>query len=53
MRLAGYRQAAQQQRGAAVRGADQELAEYWRVLEPTFVWTAEQRQRAGYAFSAR
>ena len=28
----------------------QELAAYWRVLEPTFEWTAEQRQRAGYAF---
>jgi signal transduction histidine kinase len=27
-----------------------ELAAYWRVLEPTFEWTAEQRQRAGYAF---
>ena len=28
----------------------QELAEYWQVLEPTFEWTREQRQRAGYAF---
>src|SRR5262249_52705722 len=28
----------------------QELAEYWQVLEPTFEWGAEQRQRAGYAF---
>lgn len=28
----------------------QELAAYWQVLEPTFEWTAEQRQRAGYAF---
>jgi signal transduction histidine kinase len=28
----------------------QELADYWRVLEPTFAWTAEQRRRAGYAF---
>ena len=27
-----------------------ELAAYWRVLEPTFGWTAEQRQKAGYAF---
>ena len=27
-----------------------ELADYWRVLEPTFEWTAERRQRAGYAF---
>jgi signal transduction histidine kinase len=27
-----------------------ELAAYWHVLEPTFEWTAEQRQRAGYAF---
>ena len=28
----------------------QELADYWQVLEPTFEWTAEQRQKAGYAF---
>ena len=28
----------------------QELAAYWRVLEPTFEWTAEQRQGAGYTF---
>jgi len=27
-----------------------ELAAYWRVLEPTFEWTAERRQKAGYAF---
>ncbi|MGD0774514.1 MAG: MCP four helix bundle domain-containing protein [Candidatus Solibacter sp.] len=27
-----------------------ELADYWRVLEPTFEWTAARRQRAGYAF---
>src|ERR1039457_24497 len=27
-----------------------ELAAYWRVLEPTFEWTARQRQKAGYAF---
>jgi signal transduction histidine kinase len=28
----------------------EELASYWHVLEPTFEWTAEQRQREGYAF---
>ena len=28
----------------------EQLAAYWRVLEPTFEWTAEQRQKAGYAF---
>jgi len=27
-----------------------ELAAYWRVLEPTFEWTAERRQKAGDAF---
>ena len=27
-----------------------QLAAYWSVLEPTFEWTAEQRQRAGYPF---
>ena len=27
-----------------------ELGDYWRVLEPTFEWTAERRQKAGYAF---
>ena len=28
----------------------EQLAAYWRVLEPTFEWTAGQRQKAGYAF---
>ena len=28
----------------------EQLAAYWRVLEPTFEWTADQRQKAGYAF---
>ena len=28
----------------------QELAAYWEVLEPTFEWTADRRQKAGYAF---
>ena len=28
----------------------EQLAAYWRVLEPTFEWTAERRQKAGYAF---
>ena len=28
----------------------QELADYWRVLEPTFEWTAARRQQAGYPF---
>src|ERR1035438_1019096 len=28
----------------------EQLAAYWRVLEPTFEWTAERRQTAGYAF---
>jgi signal transduction histidine kinase len=27
-----------------------ELAEYWGVLEPTFVWNARERQHAGYPF---
>ena len=27
-----------------------ELAEYWRVLEPTFEWNSGRRQQAGYAF---
>ena len=27
-----------------------ELAAYWRVLEPVFQWTTEQRRRDGYAF---
>jgi hypothetical protein len=29
-----------------------ELDAYWRVLEPTFVWTAEQRQKAVFAFNS-
>jgi signal transduction histidine kinase len=28
----------------------QELAAYWRMLEPIFEWTTQQRQRNGYAF---
>ena len=28
----------------------EQLAAHWRILEPTFEWTAEQRQRAGYVF---
>src|SRR3954454_4287740 len=28
----------------------QELAEYWQMLEPTFAWSAPERQRTGYAF---
>lgn len=27
-----------------------QLEEYWQVLEPTFTWSAEQRQKAGYPF---
>jgi signal transduction histidine kinase len=27
-----------------------ELADYWRVLEPVFQWTPEQRRRGGYVF---
>ncbi|HTS31876.1 MAG TPA: ATP-binding protein [Bryobacteraceae bacterium] len=27
-----------------------ELAAYWRVLEPVFGWTTDQRRRDGYAF---
>jgi signal transduction histidine kinase len=27
-----------------------ELAAYWEVLEPTFEWTADRRQKQGYAF---
>jgi len=33
-----------------LRVLTQELAAYWQVLDPTFERTAEQRQRAGYAF---
>jgi signal transduction histidine kinase len=32
------------------RALTEQLAAYWRILEPTFEWTAEQRQGAGYAF---
>lgn len=28
----------------------QELTAYWRVLEPVFQWSTEQRQRGGYIF---
>lgn len=29
---------------------EQELAAYWRSLEPVFIWTPEQRREQGYAF---
>jgi signal transduction histidine kinase len=34
----------------AFKALRQELADYWQVLEPTFDWSAAERQRAGYAF---
>ena len=31
-------------------GLERELDAYWRVLEPVFQWTPQQRQRSGYLF---
>ena len=48
--LAGYRRLLSSSEAQPFAVLTKELAEYWGVLEPTFVWTAKERQRAGYPF---
>ena len=38
------------QETAAFAGLRQQLAEYWRVLEPALRWNSEQRRARGYRF---
>ncbi|HLH17213.1 MAG TPA: ATP-binding protein [Bryobacteraceae bacterium] len=48
--LAEYRTLINDQETAPFQGLEGQLADYWKVLEPVFRWTPEQRRRAGYVF---
>jgi len=48
--LERYRKLLSSSEGEPFSVLTRELAEYWQVLEPTFAWAAQQRQRAGYPF---
>ncbi len=48
--LAGYRGMLQAPERAPFEGLTRELDTYWRVLEPVFQWTPEQRRKSGYPF---
>ncbi len=48
--LAEYRTLINDQEMAPFQGLEGQLADYWKVLEPVFGWTAEQRRRGGYVF---
>jgi len=48
--LAEYRTLINGQEMTPFHGLEVQLADYWKVLEPVFGWTPEQRRRAGYVF---
>ena len=48
--LAQYRGFLSQPESEPVDVLTRELAEYWKLLEPVFRWTPEQRRKDGYAF---
>src|SRR5215831_6238047 len=48
--LAAYRKLVNTREAGPFEGLTRELDAYWRVLEPVFQWTPEQRQRNGYLF---
>jgi len=48
--LAAYRSQLTGSEQAPFDGLARELEAYWRVLEPVFQWTPQQRQRSGYIF---
>lgn len=48
--LAEYRTLIDDREAVPFQGLIQQLAEYWRVLEPVFQWTPEQRRDRGYVF---
>jgi len=48
--LAAYRKLVNAREARPLEGLTTELDAYWRVLEPVFQWTPEQRQRDGYRF---
>ena len=45
-----YRALLNSQEAAPFQVLTRELADYWRVMEPVFRWTADQRRRDGYVF---
>ena len=45
-----YRNLLTTEESAPFDGLTRELASYWSVLEPAFLWTADQRKRDGYNF---
>src|SRR5579884_2325606 len=48
--LAEYRRMLRPTETGPLNGLEQELAGYWKVMDPVFGWTAEQRRRNGFAF---
>src|SRR5690349_7225416 len=48
--VASYRKLVNPREAKPLAGLTSELDAYWRVLEPVFQWTPEQRQRNGYRF---
>src|SRR5215475_9994015 len=48
--IAGYRALRTGREQAPFDVLVSELDDYWRVLEPVFQWTPQQRQHSGYAF---
>ncbi len=48
--LAQYRTLLTPQESQPFQLLSQELAEYWKVLEPVFHWSARQRKRDGFPF---
>ncbi len=48
--LADYRKLLNAQESTPFQGLTAELEAYWKVLEPVFQWSPEQRQRDGYPF---
>src|SRR5215813_3723142 len=48
--IAAYRRLLNPSEQPPFEGLTRELDAYWRVLEPVFQWTPQQRQRSGYLF---
>jgi signal transduction histidine kinase len=48
--LGRYEKFLPSQEAAAFAGLKQELADYWRVLDPALRWNPEQRRERGYQF---
>jgi len=48
--VAEYRKRLGPRAAAPLAGLSRELDSYWRVLEPVFAWTPDQRRKDGYRF---